>query len=258
MARTTVVWITALLITASLTREAWAFGFTVDPVRVEVSIPAGKRRGKTVSASNLTDRPIHLKLYVRDVITLPDGSNDFPNPGSTEWSCANWVQFVPAELDLPPGETRDVRVSTSVPPEAQGGHYAMLFFETGPSYVEKGIGVNFRIGTLIDVVVPGTQRYQTRLAGFEFAQPKSVRLTLFNEGNVLIRPKGRLKVFNTNKARVAQVEFNPKRVAVLPKTLREITQELDAPLPPGSYYLRAEIDYGARTILVGELPIQVR
>ena len=237
---------------------AWAFGFNVEPARIEVSVPPGQRRGKRVEVTNSSENPVHLTLYVRDVVTLPDGSTDYPPAGSTEWSCANWIQFVPAELDLVPGQTKDVRVSLTVPPEASGGHYAILFFESGPSYKEQGIGVNFRIGALVDAAVPNTQRYQAKLAELSFVPPNQIKLVVLNEGNFLIRPKGKIKVLNAKGAKVAQLDLNPDRVGVLPKTLRAIPHTLEKALVPGSYRVKAEVDYGARSLVVGELPITVQ
>jgi len=241
----------------SAVSEALAFGFNVDPARIEVSIPAGKRRGKTISVSNYSDHPMHLAIYLADVATAPDGTNEFPKVGTTEWSCAGWVQTVPAELDLKPGDTRDVRVSISAPPDARGGRYGMLFFETTPSYEQPGIGVNFRIGTLIDVTVSKTVQTQARLADVALVNAKELHVTLLNEGNALVRPTGRIKIFDARNAKIAQADFNPRQLGVLPKTLRMLTQDLERPLPPGAYRLKVEIDYGARSILVGELPVTV-
>ena len=50
-----------------------AFGFSVEPARVELSIPAGKRRGKSVTVNNAkSDQSLHIKIYVSDVVYLPD------------------------------------------------------------------------------------------------------------------------------------------------------------------------------------------
>ena len=238
---------------------AWSFGFSVQPARVAVSVPAGKRRGKTLTVKNARpSEAVHLTIYVRDVRYATDGSNEFVDPGTTPWSCAGWVQVSPSELDIPANATRDVRVSVTAPPDATGGHYAVVFFETSPSYDEGGIGVNFRIGAVVEAVVPGTQRHDMRITNAAFQPPDTVAVTLFNEGNLLIRPKGALKIFDAAGRKVHQQHFNRPAVGVLPKTERQLIQKIEAPLAPGRYRVSAEVDYGARTLIVGELPVDIR
>jgi hypothetical protein len=151
-----------------------------------------------------------------------------------------------------------VRVSVTAPPEAMGGHYAIVFFETTPSYQESGIAVNFRIGATVEAVVPGTQRQAMRVTDMAFESPSKVLVSLFNEGNLLIRPKGTLKVFDAAGRKVHQQLFNATGLGILPQMPRTLPQELTAPLGPGRYRVTAEVDYGARTLIVGELPVSIR
>ncbi|PIQ84005.1 MAG: hypothetical protein COV75_04375 [Candidatus Omnitrophica bacterium CG11_big_fil_rev_8_21_14_0_20_63_9] len=238
-------------------QQALAFSFSVEPSRIELSIPAGKQRGKTVRINNRSDKPIHIKAYVNDVIFLPDGTNDFPEPGSTAWSAAKWVKVIPSEFDIPAGGVQEARVSVQLPEGASGGYYAMVFFETLPTYTEKGLGVNFRIGALTQITVPKTEVYQAKIANLRVLSASSALVELFNDSNVLIRPSGRIKILDAREKRIAQVEFNPQRLGVLPKSVRQFSVELE-PLPPGTYRLRAEIDYGTRYLLVGEQTFDVR
>ena len=255
LARCLVLWLGMAM---ALPASAWAFSFSVEPSRIELSIPAGKRRGKTVTVDNSkSDRPMHLKVYVQDVAYLPDGTNDFLPVGSTAWSCASWLQTTPTELDIPAGQTAEVRVSALVPAEARGGHYAIIFFETTPSYTEKGIGVNFRIGALVEITVPQTQVYQAKLVNLTWAPSQHIAVGLFNQGNVLVRPKGRLKILDHQGKVVVQQAFNPNRLGVLPGTTRQFDAPVEQALAPGSYRLRAEIDYETAQLLVGELAISV-
>ena len=236
----------------------WAFSFSVEPARVELAVPAGKRRGKTVIVDNSkSDHPIHLKLYMQDVAYLPDGTNDFLPVGSTAWSCASWLQITPLELDIPAGKKADVRVSALAPADARGGHYAIIFFETGPSYTEKGIGVNFRIGALVEITVPQTEIYQAKLVNLTWA-PQRATVSLFNQGNTLVRPRGRLKILNRAGRVVAQQPLNPSRLGVLPGTTRQFETPVQNALAPGAYRIRAEIDYETAQLLVGELAITVK
>ena len=237
---------------------AEAFSFSIEPSRIELSIPAGKQRGKTVRIDNRkSEEPLHITVYAQDVVFLPDGTSEFAEPGSTTWSCARWVKVVPEEVDIPPGKSQEVRVSVAVPEGARGGYYAMVFFESRPSYVEKGLGINFRIGALTEVSIPKTEVYQAKLVQLAWPEPHEIQVEIYNEGNVLIRPKGTLKLFNAQKRKVAQLELNPQRLGILPKTARSFHVSVNS-VEPGTYELRVEIDYGAPYLLVGERTIHVK
>lgn len=237
---------------------AEAFSFSVEPSRIELQVPAGKRRGKSITVDNSkSSAPVHIKVYVQDVIYLPDGTHEFPEAGSTAWSCATWIQISPTELDIPAGSTAEVRVSVTAPENAAGGHYAIVFFESRPTY-ESGVGINFRIGALVEAVTPGTEQRQAKLSNMAFQPPQELALELFNEGNVLIRPGGKIKLYNAEGKRITQFDFNPSRLGVLPNTARRYVEKFPNPLIPGSYRIRAEIDYGTKYLLVGELPFTVQ
>ena len=65
--------------------EAQGFSFSVEPARIELSVPAGKQRGKSVTINNSrSDAPVHIKVYAQDIVFLPDGTNNFQSPGTTE------------------------------------------------------------------------------------------------------------------------------------------------------------------------------
>lgn len=231
--------------------------FNIEPSRIELSIPRGRQRGKTVTIDNSnSNQPLHLKIYVQDVIFLPDGTGEFPPAGSTEWSCANWVRIIPEEVDIPPRRTQAVRVNVSVPGEAKGGYYAMVFFESSPTHI-KGLDINFRLGALLDITVPHTIVRKAQLASMSLVESRKIYVDIFNQGNVLLRPRGRIKILNSKGRKIKQLDFNPQRLSVLPKTLRKFYLELDKPLASGTYRLKAELDYGSRYLLVGELPVEI-
>lgn len=244
------------LILCFLVLRQEAYAFSVEPARIELSIAPGRQRGRTVTIDNSrSDESLHLKIYMQDVVFLPDGTNDFPAAGSTSWSCANWVTVIPEEIDVPAAKTRNVRINISVPLEAKGGYYGMLFFESS-SAVIQGLGINFRIGGLVDVTVSGSEERMAKLANISFDNNKQgIGIDIFNEGNVLMRPKGRIKILDARGKKIRELQFNPEGWGVLPKSMRKFYTSLNQPLAKGEYRLRAEIDYGTKYLIVGELSI---
>ncbi len=233
-----------------------SFALSIEPARLELSIPAGRQRGKVVTIDNSdSPDPVHLKIYMEDVVFLPDGTTDYPPAGSTEYSCSKWIKVIPEEIDVPAKRSMNVRVNVAVPEGARGGYYGMLFFETTPT-VNNGLGINFRLGGLVDVSVTGTEERKASLANITWDRPNTVEIQVFNEGNVLIRPKGKIKIFDSRNKRVALADFNPQGWGVLPKSSRVLKAQLKESLKSGQYRLRAEIDYGTKYLLGGELQFE--
>ncbi len=256
MRKISLLFIIGLTLLFALSLEA--FAFTIEPSRIEMSVSPGQRRGKTILINNTkSDTPLHIKVYAQDVIYLPDGSNEFVPPGSTQWSCADWIDIQPTELDVAAGEIAKVRISVSVPSDVQGGYYGIIFFETQPLYYEKGIGINFRLGGFLALTIRKTEIYQAKLADMEFIQPDEIDISIFNEGNVLIRPEGKVNIFNDRGKKIKQLDFNIQQIGILPGTLRKFKLNLKEPLPEGDYSLKAQIDYGARYLLLGELSFSI-
>ncbi len=234
-----------------------AYAFSIEPGRVELVIPPGRQRGKTITVDNRdSDEPLHLRIYVTDVVFLPDGTNDFPEPGATAWSCAKWVRLTPDEIDVPAKKTQTMRINVTVPVGAQGGYYGMLFFESGTRNAQ-GLNINFRVGGLIDVSVPGTEQRSAKIAHIALPGPKQVEVGIFNESNVLIRPKGKIKIMDARGKKIKQLDFNPRGWGILPRSLRKLYTDMDQPLASGSYKVRIEVNYGTKYLLVGESPVQV-
>lgn len=235
-----------------------AYAFSMDPARIELTIAGGRQKGKAVTIDNSrSDQTLHLKVYVTDVIFLPDGTNDFPPAGSTERSCAGWVKIIPEEIDIPAGKTQSVRVNVSVPQGAAGGYYGIVFFESASTSVEGGLNINFRVGGLLDVTVANTEVRQAKLTGISFTKPNYIDVDIFNEGNILIRPKGKIKILDSRGKKIKQLDFNPQGWGILPKSLRKFRSELKETLSSAKYRLKLEIDYGVKYLLVGELPIEI-
>lgn len=243
-------------------KPAEAIKLNIDPPRIEFSVKAGKTANGLVTISNEeTDLPLHMKVYLQDLIYLPDGTNDFVLPGSTPWSCAKWIKIRPVEFELPPGESQKVRFNISIPPDTKGGRYAIIFFEASPVLVpgKRGasVDVNIRMGTIVMLTVPDTIFYKAKLTNFEVFESdgkdfSKIAVSIYNEGNTLIRPIGKIKIEDENGKKIDEIDFNPKGGGVLPKTGREFIVEYKKPALEGKYNAVITIDYGGEVLIGGQ------
>ena len=262
-----VIFFTALYFAA---QSAHAFKMNIDPPRVVISSDQGKEHSGYISVLNYhEDSLIHVKVYQRDIVYLPDGSNDFLPEGTTPWSVSDWLKVGPTEFDIPAGEEMKVRYIVNVPEDTRGGRYGVVFFEVSPPLEElegkTGAAVNIRLGSIILVTVNGTEEYLAEFKDLSVGKAErdgtfDIFCTIRNNGNVLIRPNGPVKIIDTSsKTEVAELVLNQSKSGILPDTSRQfqVTYE-GARLPPGNYVVQAILDYGGEDYLGGQSDFQIK
>lgn len=249
----------AFLIISATPAVSNAMKMNIDPARAEVTVKPGEEKIGVISVLNYDEEaPIHVKAYVQDLVYLPDGSNDFLTLGSTPWSLGDYIKIGPTEFDIPAGKQEQVRYVISLPKDAKGGRYGVIFFETAtpPSdFKEVGATVNVRLGTILLVTAEGTSKIKAKLTGLS-VNPKAkddnieISWTVYNDSNILVRPFGTVKIIDDKKAEVAAIEVNKEKAGILPQTNRIFSAQYSkAKLEKGSYLTQVVLDYGGEALL---------
>ena len=262
-----VVALVAAFVCCVVVNSAYALKVNIDPPRVELTVKPGEEKNGFVTVQNYDETgTVHMKAYVQDLVYLPDGSNDFLPPGSTPWSMGDNIKIGPTEFDIGPGKQEMVRYSISLPPDAKGGRYCVIFFEvTVPpaQFQQVGANVNVRLGSVLLVTVENTDILKAKLKAITVAKPKdakplTISCTVHNEGNILARPSGTATIIDVSKVKVVEIPINKEKGGVLPDTNRVYTAEYkDAPLKKGTYYAQIVLDYGGTTMLGGQTKFEI-
>jgi hypothetical protein len=239
-----------------------AFTFTINPSRLELDVPAGGSKAVILYADNTkSDTQLHVRVFLEDIAHLPDGTNDYLALGSTPWSFSDWVTAKPVEFELPAGRFQGVRFSVSVPPDARGGRYGVVFFEGAPPMVDKaGVSAVLRLGTLVSINVTGTAIYKARLteiSTLESEEGMEILVKLHNQGNVLFRPSGQVTIKNNKEKQIAKLDLNPLRGGVLPGASRTFKVIYAKPLEEGRYIIEAVVDYGGDVLIGGKKEVSL-
>lgn len=125
----------------------------VSPAKVEMKIPQGERGEISLTILNGGETPFTVSPYANDYIKHPDGSVSFFEPGSAEWSCAEWFQFEPAEFEVKPGKEEKIKCLVETPSNARLGQYhAVVFFEAVAGKAE-GASISGRVGSVFVIQV---------------------------------------------------------------------------------------------------------
>jgi len=244
--------------------EAAGLSFKADPGKVRLIIPANSSQTGLIKVSSQSNEKIKIKVYLEDWVytKLQDGTKDFSLAKSTPLSCANWITFNPSEFLLAPYGVQALNYVVRVPPDAKGGHYAVMFFEAAflsesenaeslegakPEDIRVGTFLNIRLGTLFYIETKDAVKYLAELTNLSVSkEPKNKRLLvaadLKNTGNVDITAGGSFHIIDREGLVFARGEFN--NIYTFPGDTAKLTATWKEPLPKGKYDLILTLDLG--------------
>ncbi|RKY32287.1 MAG: hypothetical protein DRP74_02945 [Candidatus Omnitrophota bacterium] len=228
-----------------------AIQLSVQEGKVRLSIPPGASKSGSISVKNTSTEPVDIRVYLEDwrFVSSQDGSKEFKPPGTYPFSCAEWINFSPAEFNIPPFGKKEVRYMVEVPDGASGGHYAVMFFESFLSdNTDKeniGVGVALRMGSLFYVEPEGTIKREAVLSGLAVKREDSGFALTFNfenTGNTDIVTEGSFHIIDKSGMVYARGELS--QVYTFPGDKGVLQAQWQEPLPAGKYDLVVTLDLG--------------
>ena len=256
-----------IIITFLFTSGAWA-GIRIDKPKVRISVAPGAYDSGEIKIENTGKDPLSIKVYLEDwVYAEQAGGKEFMPKGTTPLSCSNWITFYPADFKLVPNGAQTVRYTVNVPADAKGGHYSVLFFETGGENVEglnpQGntvvIKVLNRLGALFYVEPEGTIQKSAELKNLNISLNLNnliVAADFVNTGNTNITAKGTFDVLDDQGFVYARGEFD--EVYTLPKDKVSVSaMAKSASLKPGTYDVLITLEFENGGTLIKEAQFSV-
>ncbi len=244
---------------------AFGFALNISPPSFHAGVKPGESNSGTITVYNKSDGDIGILVYTQDWIYNPDGSKTFLAAGTTELSCAKWIRLFPKKFKLAAGEQMAVQYTVTLPEDAQGGYYAVIFFESVPADVaerDEGMMIRFsgRLGTIVYLETEGRSTKKASVSAFSVTPPESnkpleMKLSLKNEGNVYIGAEGTLNIIDAEGNVFGKETFGP--VNTLPGESRETAVQWLGELEEGTYYAIATLDIGTDEPLVKEAEIAI-
>lgn len=201
---------------------------------------------------------------VEDWWTSEDGKRSFYRPpGTVPRSCGPWVELNPVESRVEPGGTLQVRVTTSIPPDAgSGGYWCVLTVDELPDPFGPPAGVEVRFLSSVSVgifVYLAPVERAARITGVTVADGRAT-VTVLNEGNTPARVEGQFEIFRPGESvPLAVVPFPRTTLLLDPAPERRITVDLpdSTVLPAGRYLVRAVLDIGLDYFLAAQKELEV-
>lgn len=243
-------------------------GVSIDKPKIRLLISPGSYDGGEIRVENTDRGPLTIKVYLEDwVYGQQDGTKAFMPKGTTALSCSSWITFYPADFTLPANGSQIVRYTVSVPKDAKGGHYSVMFFETGGGDAqrvnEQGntvfVKILNRLGALFYTEAEGTVQKTAEIKNINLmTKLNSLVLTadFLNTGNTDITGSGSCDVLDSqgfvySRGTIDEFFTLQKDKATLHSTLQSVN------LKPGEYDMILTIDFHNGGNLVKEVGFRV-
>jgi hypothetical protein len=224
----------------------------INPTKIRLAIPPGESRSGVIEVENPSDQTIVVKSYLQDwaYTSLHDGTKEFFASGTTGFSASGWISTSLSEFVIPAYGKQNINYTVKVPAKAEGGHFAVLFFESllsGGSVREtQGLGVMVRIGALFYIEPQNTIKHWAEISNLNVQKkspgPLELSLDFKNTGNIDITAQGTFHIMDKTGMVLARGDFNdcytlPQESAKLQGAWKEI-------LPKGEFDLVVTLDIG--------------
>ncbi|GBD34226.1 hypothetical protein HRbin34_00552 [bacterium HR34] len=203
----------------------------LSPPRWEVEASPGDETVKVITVANRTGKTQNFKVEVEDftgTYNLEDPIK-FYGEGTSPFSAKGWIKPEVDKFTLKHGDEIRFKVFVRVPENAEpGGKYGAVFVATIPQKSENvdTISIVSRIGSLFLIKVKGDVLEKGYLT--DFSSDKSIYFTnnpikfsfvFTNKGNVHLKPKGFIEIYNLIGSKVDVV--NVDDYFVLPDSARK-------------------------------------
>jgi hypothetical protein len=236
----------------------------VGPLEIDARVPRlGARLSGAFNVSNGGTQPMHVSAYLSDWTLDADGDLKLDKPGTSPLSCAPWIELNPKSFVLPGNATVLVRYTINTPTDLSKQHNAIVFFESRPvpltGQANRKITISARMGAKVLVSPPQPLTAQAELSGITpgTAIGEEPVIDFANTSLRAVRVKGRVEALDASGAVVGKAELTPANVQVLAESQVKLRPQWETRPAPGSYTLRAVVDYGAKALLGVEAKIDL-
>jgi hypothetical protein len=221
--------------------------------RVALKLQPGEKISDSITAINRGQVPLTLRVYLEDFEYEPPyrGSKKFSPPGTTTRSCAPWMTFSPAILNLEPQEKGKINYSIAVPEDAKGGYNAVLFIENNPQQSDAKIGVKIvtRVGSLFFLETPDSLR--NAKVGNVALEKNKLSGQITNQGNVISVLKSTYYILDKGGITADRGEI--ETICLSPAKTADFSINLPEDLKADTYTVVLTFDLGEGVSVVTEV-----
>lgn len=219
-----------------------------------VEVAPGSSVELTSAIVNSGQVPVSLRTYKVNALSGVNGGFLSGKENDAPMGATNWIDYPPFDLELAPGESREVTFTVTVPDGTAPGQYisGLIAVTSESSAIEGSDLLTQSRGYAISVgiLVPGDMT-----PAFEVGEPvidnSTLTIPVINTGNYLVRPAGEMTLTNQGGEVVHTSAIQMGSVYAGLETMVQVP--LPEQTPPGEYLLNLSLldeASGASTNLV--------
>ena len=211
----------------------------------------------------LNDEPrsVDVSLAVVDWDDNSDGVTEVFALGTVSRSCGAWIAADASSFSLGPYEERTVHIESRVPSDVQGTYWAGLLARIGSAAGEPIASTDVAVSSealirFFVTVPPADEEAAVTELRVLSLEPFRIETRLSNTGNARLSDvEG---VVSLEGPAGQELSFASPIVNVLPGHSLDVDMELPWQVDrPGVYLLRVVFDYGAETLIAGQIVVRV-
>lgn len=218
--------IASLFLSGSLAQAAT--GLSIQPVKVNETMLAGKVITGSILLTNVSDDDVDVQVSMQDFIPVAGAESiQFVGRAPGVTTVKDWIKIGDKDsFVFKKGESRSIPYTITAPADAEpGGHFGVVFFKaTRPGPTDQ-LKVGTQVGMLVLVTIPGNHLEKGNILDFttkEFIQngPVFFSLKFENTGTVHFEPKGHITVTSMFGEKVAEVPIGGQ--VILPTSIKTL------------------------------------
>ena len=212
-------------------QEQEATGIKIQPSIIEERADPGQIFTSVLRATNLSKETQTFYIIKRNISRLSDeGGPIFAGEQEeTGFEISSWVKITDKPVIIEGGQTKEIPFSIKVPKDAgPGGHFGAILLSIRPEVPEEtGLGVGYRVGTIINLRISGEIFEEAQIREFRtdktiYSKSEVKFITrVENIGNVLVRPRGPLEITDFFGKSAAILRINDEAGGIFPGAIRE-------------------------------------
>jgi len=242
----------------------------VKPLRTELTIEPGESAIATIRVIN--DEDINLRAKAELEIYTKNDAEGFPVVETISddhpMNIRSWIGFSDPIVSLEPKSEKEVSFKVTIPEDAEpGGRYASIVYAPIEDEVGDNVQIRARVASLILITVAGEEKHEGIIKTFgpkggkfyNDQQPIFVAEFL-NEGNVHLKPRGGISLFDPENHQLSKIAHYVNVVTgedilsdeipinffggnVLPGSFRNFEGEWNKNIRSGKYVAKLKFQY---------------
>lgn len=236
-----------------------AQGLQISPTRQEFNASRGDILTINLKVMNVTASDLVYSTSVADFSAKDESGSPSINLDSNLGDMASiktWVDTIPS-FKLAAHQSLEITARVTIPDNAEpGGHYGVLSFSgMSPELQGTGVGLSASTGMLLLIRVDGDVVEKASLSSF-FTSIGDSQTSFFengpigfvtrikNEGNIHIKPTGKIEIRDMFGGITKQIDVNADSSNVLPDSIRKFDSSIPDKWLFGLYTANLTLGYG--------------